>query len=243
MIFGLLAYVVFAGVVALVSGLFFRFILNPLAIPRSASVEFKRERSLAYVIFFALAMSIYGAVVLGVVYLVGFVRHLRLQTRNSGAQHADYSRIIPRFTLSELILMVFSTGVAPLIFQALTWEDDKDMSIIILVVSLALFPACFICALYRLDFHNVPRGAARSAALALTPYAALATASIPLYVVFFLVARFVNIPPQFYISIFLVISTLVATRLCYGRAAELAQAAEDRLAAEPPAAEIPSSQP
>jgi hypothetical protein len=214
-----------------VCGRFFRWILKPLDIPSASVAEFKRERTLSYVIFASMLLTSVGVLILGVTYLVGIVRHIRRQVRNAGAANPDASpRVIPSFSLSELMAMVFSIGLAPVLLQTLTDETNKELAFWGLIVAIAVFPACFLCALYRLEFNRVPSGTHRLLLLAITPYLALSTASIPVApFVLFIYLQFLrpqkSVPPQLIAWMVVMCLVIAVARLLAGQAAEAAHAA------------------
>jgi hypothetical protein len=218
-----------------VCGRFFRWILKPLDIPTASVAEFKRERTLSYVIFASMLLTTIGVFILGITYLVGIVRHIRRQVRNAGAANPDASpRVIPSFSLSELMAMVFSIGLAPVILQTLTDESNKELAFWGLIVAIAVFPACFLCALYRLEFNRVPPGSSRLLLLAIAPYLALAVASIPIFSLLLLIFNGIrkSIPPQYIAWIVLSCAVVLVARILATQASLAAREARATSEAE-----------
>lgn len=204
----------------------FRFVLKPLEIPDSYSALASRERRLMVVTYSTLL--IVGAPILLLMYLIGFIRHLRRQRFAHEWKEPDANPLIPRFTLSDMLAMVFSLGCTPALYQASQVGKATDSLLVIFFASLLTFPACFLAALYRLNLHDVPSGPVRMAVVALAPFIAIASAGIIPYA-FFSLSR--ELTPQVTTAVFLMI--LLAGRALARKAAELGHAATAVAVAEP----------
>ena len=215
---------------------FYRWILNPLAISEDSVAEFKRERTLSYVLFTTIFMTSIGVLILVITYIVGLVRHIRRQSASAGAAAPVASlRVIPRFSLSELLVMVFSIGFAPVVIQSLLIGADPTVGFWALIIAIAIFPLCFLGVLYRLDFHCVPSCKPRMLLLAITPYMVLSIASIPIAPFFFFLFSLNpnrGIPPQMYAWMVAMCFFIAGGRVLAGHAASAAQAAIAQRAAE-----------
>jgi len=85
-----------------------------------------------------------------------------------------------------MLAMVFSLGFVPVLYQLIAtaisgqeWmvhhaRELQQWQLIFFGMAAVTFPACFLCALYRLDINKVPPSMPRSVMLALAPYAVLA---------------------------------------------------------------------
>lgn len=242
--FSLIFWLGFVCFFGFLLGFAFRFVLGPLAIPKTAQREFKRERLLSYLLFFSLGFSTLALPLLGIVYLIGLIRHIRNRSALAGASQPDSARIIPRFVLSELLLMVFGLGILPLIVQALALEKSNDLAAGALYGGFAVFPACYLCALYRLNFHNIPSCGRRSLILVLTPYCALSIASLAIGTLIMLFAGYVHLQPQFFVWLAACVAVVIVTRVTASQLADEAADAKYRAAmASPPPPEAPPAAP
>jgi len=151
-----------------------RRVMRSLQIPDELGVEERRDRTMLFLVFLSSWAMGVGALILLSTYGIGAYRHFR--EKRQGAVASSVLPRIPRFALSELLVMVFSIGAYPLIMEALfpTFAAAQSMGPeqrgILLLTGLLVFPLCFVSALHRLDSNRVPLGRTRLAFLFLYPY-------------------------------------------------------------------------
>jgi hypothetical protein len=148
----------------------------------------KRERRLARLAFMGQALSYLGSAIMIPTYIIGIIRHFRMRAEAARTQMPVESPLIPRFTLSDLLLMVLSLGLFPIAIAQLTTsvKQVKSLETITFISGALCFPAYFVCALYRLEARKIPLGPARSAFLFCAPYvyfSCTACATAPLYLI------------------------------------------------------------
>jgi|GEM_PF-6978307 len=76
----------------------------------------------------------------------------------------------PRFSLAELLVMIFSLAAYPTIVSSYSGNENMAWAFI---GGASYFPGLFLCALERLNTHDAPSSKARIAFLALFPYAVM----------------------------------------------------------------------
>ena len=192
---------------AFVCTVIFRWVISPLAIPVTYPKLFSRDRLLLIVGF--LTLMYVGLPILLMVYIIGLVRHLRAQARAEVTPPVDPEPcgIIPRFSMADMLAMVFSLGCSPAVF-AVTRMYDHEHQALLFAGAVITFPACFLPMLYRLQIHNVPAGILRMLLIALAPFVAFASALlIPLALMAIFSRR-----PEILITFFAVCSFLILGR-------------------------------
>jgi len=223
LVFAVAIWFVAAWVFAWLCGIILRFVLRPLDVP--FDIELRRERRVTRIAFMSQLFWYGGPVLLVVTYIVGAVRHFRMMSA-AERNHAPVKHpIIPRFTISDLLVMVFSLGFFPVISAQLTpnMGDIQSAQVLILILGAISFPAYFICALYRLETNEVPAGWVRSAFLFIAPYvfhACAACVTAPFYLLVLSSSRS-GIIPELYFGFYG--GVLLAGRLIAARAGALAR--------------------
>jgi hypothetical protein len=162
---------------AFVCALVFRWIYSPLAIPNIYPKLVARDRRILILGF--MTMMYLGLPFLLITYLVGLFRHLRSQASPPPELFGikEPCGIIPRFTMADMLAMVFSLGCSPAVFNVLKLFD-REHPAILFAGAVITFPACFLPVLYRIQVHNVPSGITRMLLVALAPFVAFASALI-----------------------------------------------------------------
>ena len=169
--FGVFVWLCFAAVYALFCNLVLYFLLTPLELPESLPIEKKRAQRVTFLIYLSFGMLYFGVIIMLAVYALGVYRHVREHQNH----RAGTLPRIPRVALSELLTMVFSVGFFPVIVSAIfQLHNNTTSNVIFFVLSIAIFPICFVSAYYRLDGNHVPLGRARLAFLFIYPYLILA---------------------------------------------------------------------
>jgi len=246
MLAGIVFTIAIWGTIGLAFGSIAYFLRNwtfrPIAIPKDEEFIrlFKRERFLTMLLFTVLFVSpmlwIIGLGVLVITYAMGIYRHLksRLNPQLSIGTSAPFP-LIPRFSLSDLMAMVFSFGCAPAILLPIPIEHSSQHVAIVAIFSVALvtFPACFLCVLYRLECNQVPAGVPRMACVAIGPYVLLGSLAILPLTIAILINLSFNGSEFAVLAIYLSIAIVI---LIAGRvlAAMSMTAAQGRAAAELP---------
>jgi len=157
-----------------IGGAIFRFTLQPLAIPDSYDIVQTRERIVLIVTALCVFLGYFGAAVLLLHYAIEFWRHLRSRARAAGGGEQEKKfPFIPRFSISDMLTMIFSIGLAPMIMQiaGLGRADSARYFVSCLII----YPGLFLCALCRLEIHKVAPSWARLLFLGFAPYVALAS--------------------------------------------------------------------
>jgi hypothetical protein len=154
--------------------------LSPLAIPNNETFRglHRRERFLTLLLlsmFFLFPLWLISVGVLLMSYGIGLYRHIKSRTNppEGAFAKAPPVPIIPRFSLSDLMAIVFSFGCAPAILlpvSSMQQTQQREMTVTIFIIAIITFPACFLCVLYRLECHRIPAGVRRMACVALAPY-------------------------------------------------------------------------
>lgn len=198
-------------------------ILNPLDIAAPFEAERKRERRLRRFALFGGMLGYFGIAILGPVYLIGWLRHLKTpRPPREGGQEVRVG-IIPQFSLADLLTLVFSLGFFPIIMQQLLGVNARQGNEAAVFLSAAAgFPAFFVCGLYRTEIHRAPRGWKRTAFLALVPYLFCATPALVTSPFMLLGSRLGGQNPFVYLVFNLAV--VVASRV-------LAHAVRDRISA------------
>jgi len=192
-IFGILFLAVFGGLYAILCNFLFRLALQPLQVPKTFEKEWRRDRLITFILFVSIPLTYLGILLLLAVYTIGIVRHFR--------PHGAPPRLplIPRIRLEELMVMVFSMALFPMIGGAITGSSGNDYMAFLFVLALLIFPLCFASAYYRLEAHRVPPGRIRMLFLFVYPYA---YGSIHLLTAFLLILAIVSsrlIPIEYYL--------------------------------------------
>jgi len=185
MIFVSLAVCLLVGLLLFLPALFcnwiFRLWLRRLEVPASFILECKRERLMTLLVFMCSPIFI-GQIFILFSYAIGIFRHFRDKNFGTKINQLPY---IPQIALGELIAMVFSLALFPLLaervlelasvaFKAPVSADAVGPSemapVIVYVFGVLIFPMCFASAYLRLDSNRVPYGWTRTIFLALYPY-------------------------------------------------------------------------
>lgn len=175
---GLLGLALIAYLPSWIFAWIYRWVLSPLEIPPVFPKLAGRERRLMIMAF--LTLFLVGLPLLFFTYLIGIFRHLRRQSHEHGVQEGDQLPLIPRFTMSDMLAMVFSMGCTPALFMAMNLSNRNETPWVFACV-LITFPACFLSMLYRIQLHHVPAGAVRMALLALAPFVAISVVCGPFF--------------------------------------------------------------
>lgn len=152
----------------------FRRVMRSMQIPGELKAEQERDRTMIFLVFLSWRAMGVGAIILLCTYAIGIYRHFR--ERRPGAVPSSVLPRVPRFALSELLVMVFSIGAYPLVMDALGqgWTFVQVslpvQRALVLLTGLLVFPLCFASAFQRLDGNRVPLGRTRLAFLFLYPY-------------------------------------------------------------------------
>ena len=147
-----------------------RSVFRVLPVPDEFIAEKKRDRTMTFIFYLSpplASLFFAGPVLLLCTYFTGIRRHFR----DSGPTHPfAVPRLprIPRFALSELLVMVFSIATFPLLCGG-GWLEGAARAAI-LIYAILEFPLCFASAFLKLDANKVPLGKARFAFLFLYPY-------------------------------------------------------------------------
>jgi len=150
-----------------------RFVLRPMQVPERMIAASRREKHATILIFTSMFIWTAGAVLLTAAYILGLYRHLR---RRGPASPDDIPRV-PRIALSELLAMIFSVGLLPVMLQTLFGSKEKIEGVALAYIfgfAALFFPMCFMCAYHRLDSNRIPQGKLRLAFIFLYPYLMLA---------------------------------------------------------------------
>jgi len=169
----------------------FRSLLKPLQVPSAFPLEARRERLMTFFVFLTFTISYLALIIMLFVYVIALRRHLR--ERRAVAAGAPPPKVprIPRIPLNELLLMVFSLALFPVlvgaaseyVFSTLTSDENftehwQEIKTIVMASSFAvaaiLFPMCFASAYHRLDSNDIPLSRLRMAFLFLYPYVLIA---------------------------------------------------------------------
>ncbi len=162
----------------------FRVVLKPLEIPDVYPKLAARERRLMIIAY--MTIFILGVPLLILYYAIGLIRHLRRQSQAHGPTTGDKMPLIPRFTMADMLAMVFSISCTPVLFQSMK-VFDREETVFVFLCAILTFPACFLAVLYRMQIHDVPGGKVRMALLAFSPFVAIASAAVIPYVFFALI--------------------------------------------------------
>jgi len=156
----------------------FRVALRPLQVPDRFLLESKRERTLTFIIFLSLPLNYLGLPVLLSIYARGI--YLHFSERREFGNRVRNLPWIPRMALSELLVMVFSLALFPLVISAFIQcvngavhsnpNEAQGVKIASFIVGTLIFPLCFITAYHRLDGNRVTLGRTRLMLLFLYPY-------------------------------------------------------------------------
>ncbi|MCY3023721.1 MAG: hypothetical protein NTW87_32475 [Planctomycetota bacterium] len=183
-LFSLVVSACIYGLYALFCNWIFRLLLRPLAVPESFAAERKRERLMTFLVFLALPMTWLGVLLLLGTYAVGAYRHLQERRAFEAGKPVPALPRIPRIALSELLVMVFSVALFPLLVSAIIegfagpfarGTNDLEMvkavaRVTALVIGILIFPLCFVSAYHRLEANRVALGTTRMLFLFVYPY-------------------------------------------------------------------------
>jgi hypothetical protein len=141
--------------------------LSPLAIPEASVGQVARERRLLTYALVAQPLSFLGFAMMLIVYAIGASRHAKAVRGGITPEN----RVIPTFSIQDILTVVFSVGMFLAVLQSLSQNGKLEADHFPhLIMAAGIFPAVFICMIYRLNANNVLHGKWRVLMLFCSPY-------------------------------------------------------------------------
>src|SRR5260370_705646 len=106
-----------------ISSYVFRLVLHPLRFATCYLATINREWQFIYITYLSISLAFVMrcvTILFLATYIIGLVRHLRSRSGGDDVIRKNEIGIIPRFTLSDLMVMVFSVAFAPVLASLLS---------------------------------------------------------------------------------------------------------------------------